>query len=186
LTLDEGDALWEGIQREMRPGGNPYRVDLSGVERMDGAGSAMLLSVKDRVEAGGGSVEFVGGSEQVKKLLLVYGARIPSLKPEEGRHGLFEQVGTATRLAVDSARDMLAFMGDLVVSVAAAFRAPRTVQWADIGPLMERAGADGVPIVLLINFSSAHPLCNAPLLEHYGANLYVRISWKPLSSATGA
>jgi phospholipid/cholesterol/gamma-HCH transport system permease protein len=175
LTLEQGDALWAGFERELRPGKIAYRVDLSGVVRMDGAASAMLLFLKRKVEDAGGAVELAGGNADVRKLLDVYKLSSKPGKPPETPPGLLHHVGTATLAVVDSAKDILAFVGDLVASAGAAFRMPRTVQWADVGRLMERAGIDGVPIVLLINFliGAILALQSAPLLEQYGANIFV-------------
>lgn len=174
LTLEEGGVLWQRLEQELLPG-KSYRVDLSGVERMDGAASAMLLFLKGRVEEAGGAVELSGGNADVTKLLEVYGARSRSLKPPARRPGFLAQVGSMTTAVVDSTRDTLAFVGDLVASIPAVFRNPRSVQWADVGHLMERAGADGVPIVLLINFliGAILALQSAPLLKQYGANIFV-------------
>jgi phospholipid/cholesterol/gamma-HCH transport system permease protein len=174
LTLEECGALWTRLKEEIRPG-TSCRVDLSGVERMDGAASAMLHSLKRDVEGAGGAVEWTGGAPDVSRLLDVYSSATGPRRPPTPRPGFLGQLGDIAVVLVHSLRDFLAFVGDLVAAVGAAARSPRTVQWADIGRLMERAGADGVPIVLLINFLVGAILAiqSAPLLARYGANIFV-------------
>jgi phospholipid/cholesterol/gamma-HCH transport system permease protein len=62
------------------------------------------------------------------------------------------QIGASTVDLWREGQRTLAFVGDLVAGVAAAIRRPRTLHTADLGFLMERAGADGLPIVVVINF----------------------------------
>jgi phospholipid/cholesterol/gamma-HCH transport system permease protein len=65
---------------------------------------------------------------------------------------MLAEIGDATAEAFGTLRAILAFVGDLVVGVLAAVRRPRTVHFGEFGQLIERAGADGLPIVVLINF----------------------------------
>ena len=46
---------------------------------------------------------------------------------------------------------VIAFFGQMVEGVGNAIRAPRTMNWKELLPTLERAGADAVPIVALIN-----------------------------------
>jgi len=173
LALGNGAALWHGIERGLRGQGS-HRLDLSGVEGMDGASGAMLLSLKRAVEARGSTVEITGESDDVRALLEVYGTS--PLPPVPARRaGLLARVGAMAEAALASARDTLGFAGDLTLATIAALRMPRTVQWADVGPLLRRAGADGVPIVVLINLlvGATLALQSGPLLGQYGANVFV-------------
>jgi phospholipid/cholesterol/gamma-HCH transport system permease protein len=46
----------------------------------------------------------------------------------------------------------LAVLGDLCWALARAVRQPRSVHFGEFGSLVERAGTDGLPIIMLINF----------------------------------
>jgi phospholipid/cholesterol/gamma-HCH transport system permease protein len=54
-------------------------------------------------------------------------------------------------------------------------RAPRTANWRDLTPTMERTGADAVPIVILINFLIGFVMAfqGAVQLKQFGANIFV-------------
>ena len=98
-----------------------------------------------------------------------------SLAEAPTRLGIFSEVGQATAQVLRSGGDIVTFVGDVSAAAVGAIRAPRSVQWQDVGRLMERAGADGIPIVLLINFliGIIMALQSAPTLSRFGANIFV-------------
>ena len=176
VTLAAGREFWRLLQTHLRDPRRDYRVDLTEVETLDGACAAMLLELKSEVVGAGGSVEFSGASPDVGRLLGVYTPRDEvAPKPPPQRAGIFHQLGTATVQAFTRVGDVFAFIGDFCVSLGHAIRSPRSVNWADVGHLMERAGADGVPIVVLINFLVGVILAYLAAGEFakYGADIFV-------------
>src|SRR5262249_52084688 len=91
------------------------------------------------------------------------------------RIGLLDQVGRASLELVAHGRGVLAFLGDATAETAAALRAPRTLNWRDVGPIAERSGADALPIVglilLLVGLILAFQA--AVQLHQFGADIYV-------------
>jgi phospholipid/cholesterol/gamma-HCH transport system permease protein len=77
---------------------------------------------------------------------------VPCGRPSPRHPGLIAEVGNFAWYGISATRAILDFVGDLVAGVVAAVRRPRSVHFGQFGGLVERAGADGVPIVLLINF----------------------------------
>lgn len=69
----------------------------------------------------------------------------------------------------------LAFLGSMVVVFGAILRRPRTANWRDVAPIMNRSGADAVAIVVLINFliGVVMGFQSAVQLKQFGANIYV-------------
>src|SRR5262249_10300940 len=69
----------------------------------------------------------------------------------------------------------LAFVGDLATGFAASLRRPHSVHYAELPLLMERAGADGVPIVIVINFlvGVILGLQGAIQLHRFGADTFL-------------
>ena len=49
-------------------------------------------------------------------------------------------------------KGVLAFFGDVVLAALGLLKEPKTGNWGELLPTMERTGADAVPIVILINF----------------------------------
>jgi len=69
----------------------------------------------------------------------------------------------------------LGFVGSFLVSVGGMVRRPSTANWGDAPSQMQRAGADGLPIVLLINFLVGLVMAfqGAVQLKEFGASIYV-------------
>ncbi len=63
----------------------------------------------------------------------------------------------------------------MVLSVGGVLRRPRTANWREIATIMNRTGADAVPIVVLINFLIGFVMAfqSAVQLKQFGANIFV-------------
>jgi phospholipid/cholesterol/gamma-HCH transport system permease protein len=167
---------WERVGRLARPPGARTELDLAAVEHLDGAAAALLLDLRHELAAQGGDVEIVGPNRAVQALLELYGAhqRQPSQKLAPTRIGVFDQIGRET-LAIFGESRALDFVGDMALAIAQAARRPRSVHWADVPRLVERAGADGLPIVLMLNFlvGLVTGFQAAVQLTQFGANIFV-------------
>jgi len=177
LRFRECFASWQNVRRlaqEVAPPGR-LQLDLSGVEHLDGAATALLLELRSDLELTGLASEIVGAHGAVRAMLDLYGAHAPrpSLHPPPAPIGIFDQIGRET-LATLGETKALDFIGDIVVAGAQALRRPLTVNWADVPKLMERAGADGLPIVLMINFliGLVTGFQAALQLKQFGANIF--------------
>ncbi|MBL9079548.1 MAG: ABC transporter permease [Planctomycetes bacterium] len=153
LTLRDGARLWRDLAAACA-GYAEVEVDLAAVERLDGGAAALLAGSALRQGERGGRIVWVGATGDTAKLLDLYdcGPGAPCERTEPRQPGLLADIGTFAIAAVDTTRQILAFVGDLVTGVLLAVRRPRSVHTADLGVLLERAGTDGMPIVLLINF----------------------------------
>lgn len=175
--LLDTDELRSELRARIPAAATSVLLDLSGVEALDGASTALLLTVRGELRERGASCDFHGARPEVAKLLELYGCPLDftCLKPAPARIGTLDHVGQGAAASLESAKGILGFAGDCAVSLLAAARRPRTVNWADVGKLMERTGADGVPIVLLINFlvGLIIALQSAAQLQRFGANVFV-------------
>ncbi len=175
-TLEGAAELWDRLQAELRGAQSPS-LDLSAVLSLDGACAALLQGLVGEARAKGHELELVGGSPDVRKMLRLYSCDADSecMLPEKKALGAFDQIGRATVEILESLRDVFVFVGDLAVSALRAGRERGSVNLRDVPPLMERAGADGVPIVLLINFlvGLIIGLQAAYQLQRFGANIFI-------------
>src|SRR5689334_505193 len=132
-------ASWQNVRRLARPGTGALAFDLSAVDTLDGAATALLLDLRDEVVAAGGAAEIVGAHGGVRAMLDLYGSHPsrPSLQPKPAPIGILDEVGREVLGLVSEARG-LDFVGDVVVAGAKAVRAPRSVNWRDVPRLMER------------------------------------------------
>jgi phospholipid/cholesterol/gamma-HCH transport system permease protein len=88
---------------------------------------------------------------------------------------MLDQIGRATAAGVAGLERLLAFIGELMTAVGGLFRHPRSGHWKDLPLLVERAGLDAVPILVVINFLLGFVLAYsaARSLEAFGADIYV-------------
>lgn len=175
LTLRDGKRIWRELGAATAGHGD-VEVDLAGVDRLDGGAAALLAAIAGR-HADAGSLRYVGAQGDTAKLLDLYDCNRgePCERAEPVRTSLLEDIGTWAIAATETVRSILAFLGDLVVGLGAAIRRPRTVHTGELGALIERAGTDGLPIVLLINFlvGAILGLQGAIQLHRFGGEVFL-------------
>jgi phospholipid/cholesterol/gamma-HCH transport system permease protein len=177
LTFVDASSLWSQLQARITPKmSEAVRFDLSKVESIDGGTMALLVQTKWDLQAEGGRCEFTGGTGHVQKILELYeGDAKPNRRPKQKPLSAIAQIGQGTHDALIEVQLVLAFFGSMLLALIGVIRQPRTGNWREIAPLMNRTGADAVPIVLLINFLIGFVMAfqSAVQLKQFGANIYV-------------
>jgi phospholipid/cholesterol/gamma-HCH transport system permease protein len=176
LVFAHAAEVWSEIRAHLTPTPKSLRVDLSKVERLDGGSAALVLELAAQARSAGAETSVTGAVGTVAEILSLYELeRIEPLNSEPSSEPLLSQVGANTRGLVEELRLSLAFIGSLTRSIFLAIRSPSTVNWRGILPLAERAGADGLPIVLLIGFLVGFIMAfqGAIQLKQFGANIFV-------------
>ncbi|HTB73051.1 MAG TPA: MlaE family lipid ABC transporter permease subunit [Polyangiaceae bacterium] len=180
LELAHAASLWDETTKLLlaRAPALSSRIDfdLSGVTAVDGGAMALLVHLRNRLEEQGVRSEFVGARRHVQEIVHLYEGDM-HLPPRRRRkaEGTLAQIGRATVAVLLEAKLVFAFFGQMLLSVGATIRAPRTGNWKDVTPTMERAGADAVPIVVLINFLIGFVMAfqGAVQLKQFGADIFV-------------
>lgn len=176
-TMPHAGALWRELLEHADAGDRPVRIDLDEVDRLDGAGAATLLELQCRLVARGIDCRITGGREGVRRVLAIYdeSSGAPCLKPAPARRPILDQVGEGALEAAIYVKEILHFIGEVLVAAVAACRTPRTIHWRSVGPLMEQAGADGLPISGLINFlvGLIMGFQAAIQLQRFGADIFI-------------
>ena len=178
ITLEEAPALWIRVSEalERSAGKRQVKVDLSGVESIDGACMALLTHLRSELKTRGIECDLRGGSPAVRRVVELYGGRrrLRARRVRRGRNAV-EQVGQATIDFFGEVVSVLDFLGQFVASVWQALKHPRSINLRDVGLTMERGGADAVPIVVLINFLIGFVMAyqSALQLRQFGASIYV-------------
>lgn len=179
LRMDDATVIWRELReasRGLQAGGRPVDLDLSGVQRIDGAVLSLVVALRAELTARGVDARLSGASEHVQPLVHLYGGDAPpapvSPRPAPG---IVEALGVRLGAVLAALGRLVRFWGELVEAAAGILRDPTTVGWRTVPALAERAGIDGVPIVLLLNFLVGFVMAyqSANQLETYGANVFV-------------
>jgi phospholipid/cholesterol/gamma-HCH transport system permease protein len=176
LTLGDGAVLWAGLRRELDalPAGAALEVDLTGVSEADGGGAALLREALVS-ECQGRTVSLRGGPPDLVARLGVLAPRPECLRPAPRRPSALEHVGSATLELVEHGRDLLDFLGHSALALRHVFRRRGGMDWSEVPRLLERHGADSLPIVALISFLVGLTVAfqSARELRLYGADVFV-------------
>jgi phospholipid/cholesterol/gamma-HCH transport system permease protein len=178
LTLADAGALWQELSKHVAEltKGAALNFDMRSVETVDGGALALLVHVRSDLRLRGVECEFVNASPRIHDLVHLYRGDVDP-KPRRRRKpaSALEQIGRATIAFVAEVKSVFGFLGTVVLASLGLLREPRTANWKAVMPIMERAGTDAVPIVLLINFLVGFVMAfqGAVQLKQFGANIFV-------------
>jgi phospholipid/cholesterol/gamma-HCH transport system permease protein len=178
LVFSEAAALWESTRKRIEsvPSGETIHFDLSRVESVDGGTMALLVHLRNELKFRGVRSEFVGASGPVQELVHLYhGDESPLRRGRRKPKSGLSQIGDATLEFFGEMKEVLGFFGSMVLGVVGLLREPKTANWKEVPHLMEKTGADAVPIVVLINFLVGFVMAfqGAVQLKQFGANIFV-------------
>lgn len=152
----------------------PVDLDLSGVESMDGSTMAVLLELRGEL---GAEARVTGARDGVERLFALYesAARRPSQAPPPAAESALEQIGRTAEAVADDVNRYLDYLGNLLDAARATLARPGNINWTDVPRIMERAGADGVPIVVMITFLVGMVTAFQAIvqLRQFGADIFV-------------
>jgi phospholipid/cholesterol/gamma-HCH transport system permease protein len=178
LTLANAGALWAELNRHSADlaAGDSLNFDMDGVTIVDGGALALLVHVRSELRLRGVDCEFINANEGVHELVHLYRGDVdPKPRKKRKPESALGQIGRATIAVVTEAKMVLGFLGTSVLAALGLLREPRTANWKAVMPIMERAGVDAVPIVVLINFLVGFVMAfqGAVQLKQFGANIFV-------------
>lgn len=178
LTFENAAAIWERVLRETASltKGDSVSFDVSRAEAIDGGTMALLVHLRGELAARGIHAEFSAASESLQALVHLYKGDVDATprkkrKPET----MLASIGRATLQFFEDVKGVLGFFGGAVLAVVGLLKEPKTGNWKAVFPTMETAGANAVPIVVLINFLVGFVMGfqGANQLKQFGANIYV-------------
>ena len=166
----------EGRSDRAETGGATFDIDLTDAVIVDGAIMSLLVELRATLSARNIHAEIVGASDRLKPIVHLYRGDEPT-QPRElpASANVLVRLGAATARFLRSLRLLTIFLGDTVAAIRGFAGGPAAVNWRSIPSLAARAGADGIPIVLLLNFLVGFVMGfqSARQLQLYGANIYV-------------
>lgn len=175
--LDAGGAasIWKAAVKSAQH--KTRNIDLSGVDYLDGAGTALILTLKDNAAKAGNAPTITGAREEHSRLLTLYGE---THCPEDCRKGakecgICEQTGRESIRLLRDMRSLLIFVGEGTVALVKSLRHPSRIRWKDYIHVCETAGVNALPIVALIGFLMGliTAFQSAVPMRRFGADIYV-------------
>ena len=176
LRMYDASAIWKGVRAQTEGASGSLVFDLSQVNTADGGVMALLVELRTELAGKGVSAELVGANKRVEKIVELYSGHDGVAKKKKRKaDSAIEQVGRGTVEAAQEAKGILDFLGSMVLAAVTLVRHPRLGHWKELAPLINKTGADAVPIVILINFLVGFDMAfqSAKQLKMFGANIYV-------------
>jgi phospholipid/cholesterol/gamma-HCH transport system permease protein len=154
ITAYTAGPVWQAARETLaRHPDQPVVVDASRLEHIDDVGIAFLFDLVRQARAPAAKVEMRGLAPGFAALVAGYAPKDFVQPPEIRRRlGVFEHMGRATEEYVAYTRDMFDFLADCAIAAWNAARGRGTPRWREVLEVATEAGANAVPIVLLIGF----------------------------------
>ena len=177
LKMKSAPAIWAKLRRatEGSRGGN-LALDLAGATAIDGGMMSLLVALRADLAARDVTADIVGTPQAFLPLVDLYEANGPPRRAKKRPPpSAIAQVGAATVGAGHELKAVVSFFGEMVHALVGLVRHPRSGHWKEVPPLLERCGADAIPIVVLINFLVGFVMAfqSAKQLKMFGANIFV-------------
>lgn len=173
-------ALWAPAHAALgRAGLSSLRLDVSGAGYMDGAGLALLVSLKRRAEGQGATVREQGLTDRHAHLLELAGRAVPPVGEGTGkareRRGLGRSMADSAQELWRSLRLVVGFVGEASLVLYDSLRHPGTVRWKDVLMSALAVGVESLPILLLIGFLMGLIMSfqSVITLQRFGGEIFV-------------
>lgn len=177
VTVGNAQHLLNEITGQLSAGPQTVELDLSAVEYFDSGGGALLIRLREHLAAGGGTLRVTNSTPDIDGFLSLVDqdALQEKRKPAPAEPPLTVRIGEAALQSIGGLRETTAFVGEVVFGLRDAIVHPRLMRWRETWLYMERAGRDGLPIVLLISFLMGliTAFQAAVQLKEFGAEIYV-------------
>ena len=152
-------------------------VDLTQLDRVDGAGAVLLARLLDRLDADGRRANVVEGiNPEAARLIALYRERradrrahqTPAMSP-------LARIGALAAQVPGKANDALDFTGRCALALPKTATSPGSVDWHSLPRMMQEIGADALPVTSAANLlvGIIIGLLGVSQLGRFGAVAYV-------------
>ncbi len=153
-------------------------LDLGEVEYFDSSAAAVLIEVHRLCADRQNSLKLINVPPRISSFLNLVdfehfkSAGILQPRPEPP---VLVQIGEGTLVLRRNVRDIITFIGASVAALANDLAHPMNLKWDRLWQLVDRSGADAVPIVTILSFLMGAILAfqGAIQLRKFGANIFV-------------
>ena len=128
-------------------------VDLSNLDRIDGAGAVLLARFLDRLDADGPRTRVVEGQnpEAARLIALYRSRRVDGPAVRARAMSALARIGTAGAQLPVTLNDALDFIGRCAAAVPKTVAIPGSVDWRSLPPLIEEIGANALLVTSAAN-----------------------------------
>jgi phospholipid/cholesterol/gamma-HCH transport system permease protein len=177
-SIADAPEIWKRVTQlleEEAAEANRVTIDLQAVQGMDGACVALLVHLQFELKRRRLNCEFQNANDELSSLLKLHRRRSARRRAPRPPRGVLDQIGEATVASFLVVQSALSFFGDFLVTSVQQLRHLATSHPRDLTLVMERSGADAVPIVVLINFLIGFVVAfqSAPQLQQFGADIFL-------------
>jgi phospholipid/cholesterol/gamma-HCH transport system permease protein len=176
-TVGRLDADLRAITRDMQAG--QLGLDLGEIDDIDVTGAFLIdRTLRANDCAADPHLRVRGDNAGARRLLLLARQNreaCPSPPTDlPGFEAVLNRLGRGAVGFVDETRGTLAFLGEAVVRTGQALVRPRSVRWASVVRVMEDAGLDALPIVIVLSFFIGMVIAflGANILADFGAMVF--------------
>lgn len=176
LDAEGVSGIWDQATSLAARPGQRLTVDARAVDYCDGAGLALLVELRRRAEAARAEFRLDGLNQRFRDLYDQFSPQdlLPSAYRED-KPSLPEEVGRKAAILIDDIYSLIAFIGEFAVALVRAAADPRSIRWRDAVNVAETAGANALPIIVLIGFLMGLIMAfqSAMPLKQFGAEIFV-------------
>jgi len=178
LDSDSIGGLWHKAQQVLQQSKpKSLIVDAHEVAYCDGAGVSLLLNLAHHQKSAQAGFEIQGLQEKFRQLMQLFDPGQPPPLPSKENvfRRVTEDVGRAVAAVLSDLYMLIAFVGELTVTLLGVLLHPARLRWKDAFLVAEYAGANAFGIIalmslllgLILAFQSAIPM------ERFGASIFV-------------
>jgi phospholipid/cholesterol/gamma-HCH transport system permease protein len=175
LRIVDAAAIWRALRDRAVDPGKRLDFDLHGAELVDGAVLSLLIDLRRELVAAGTTCELVNVPRRLLPLVHVYRGDQPPEVPVprvRRQRSPIRWLGSQVLRVLYTARSAFVFTARVVGAIVGDVR---RIHWRAVPALLERAGTDGIPVVVVANFLVGFTMAYQSMeqLKMYGANIYV-------------
>ena len=128
-------------------------VDLTHLDRIDGAGAVLLARFLDRLDSDGNRTRLVDtDNPEAARLIALYRQKRSGPAPvRPGTTSLLAQIGAVAADLPARVSDTLDFTGRCAAALPKIVASPRSVDWGSLPRLVQQIGADALPVTSAAN-----------------------------------
>jgi phospholipid/cholesterol/gamma-HCH transport system permease protein len=172
-------SIWQRATTLLDKASTPVtEIDVAGVTYVDGFGAALLLDLRRRAIAAGREARLRGLKPEFAAMLepfnptLYTDAALATSKPPPS---FLESIGQSACELIADLYGFLEFTGEVARALAHAAANPRNIRWKDVHRTAVIAGADAIPVIMLVGFLIGFVMAfqSAIPMRQFGADIFV-------------